>query len=65
MSIHFQSFRYPLIEYEGFLQLLGFKRKAQVLSEKGELDALIATIRRRIQETLGVDGATSAPARVC
>ena len=61
---HFQPQRYPLIQYEGFLQLLGFKRKDQVLSEKSEVDALIITIRRRIEETLGVEGATSAPAKV-
>ena len=40
--------------------MLGMKRKVQVISEKSEVDALIATIRRRIEETVGVDGASSA-----
>ena len=53
---------YPVIEYEGFLQLLGFKRQTLSSSQvdKAEVDALIATIRRRIEETVGVDGASSA-----
>ena len=53
---------YAVIEYEGFLQLLGFKRQIQTSSQKdkAEVDALIATIRKRIEETVGVDGASSA-----
>ena len=48
------------IDYDGFLSLLGFKRVRQGTTAKEETDALIATIRRRIEETVGPEAATSA-----